>query len=141
MLFRSFSTYLASPPAIGSTTANTGAFTTLSASSTVTLSGGTANGVLYLDGSKAATSGSALTFDGTNFGIGTSSPAYNFQVQNSSGDANAFIGQSSSTGMFWQWHYNATTSSAYGEISTYAGSNHIYIQAQSSGGNTIMNLT
>ena len=32
-----------------------------------TLSGGTANGVLYLNGSKAAISGSALTFDGTNF--------------------------------------------------------------------------
>ena len=28
---------------------------------------GTANGVLYLNGSKVATSGSALTFDGTNF--------------------------------------------------------------------------
>jgi hypothetical protein len=34
-----------------------------------TLSGGTANGVLYLNGSKAATSGSALTFDGTDFGV------------------------------------------------------------------------
>ena len=31
----------------------------------VTLSSGTANGVLYLNGSKVATSGSALTFDGT----------------------------------------------------------------------------
>ena len=31
---------------------------------------GTANGVLYLDGSKVVTSGSALTFDGTTFGIG-----------------------------------------------------------------------
>jgi hypothetical protein len=31
---------------------------------------GTANGVLYLDGSKVVTSGSALTFDGTNLGIG-----------------------------------------------------------------------
>ena len=49
---------------IGATTASTGAFTTLSASSDVTLSGGTANGVLYLNGSKVATSGSALTFDG-----------------------------------------------------------------------------
>ena len=29
--------------------------------------GGTANGVLYLNGSKIATSGAALTFDGTNF--------------------------------------------------------------------------
>ncbi len=36
----------------------------------LTLSGGTANGVLYLNGSKVATSGSALTFDGTTFGIG-----------------------------------------------------------------------
>jgi len=62
-----FSTYLASPPAIGSTAANTGAFTTLSASSTTTLSGGTANGVAYLNGSKVLTTGSALTFDGTNF--------------------------------------------------------------------------
>jgi hypothetical protein len=43
-----------------------GAFTTLSASSTVTLSGGTTNGVTYLNGSKILTSGSALTFDGTN---------------------------------------------------------------------------
>jgi len=33
----------------------------------LTLSGGTANGVLYLNGSKVATSGSALTFDGTTF--------------------------------------------------------------------------
>ena len=32
---------------------------------TPTYSGGTANGVLYLNGSKAITSGSALTFDGT----------------------------------------------------------------------------
>ena len=31
----------------------------------LTLSGGTANGVLYLNGSKVATSGSALTFNGT----------------------------------------------------------------------------
>ena len=59
-----FSTYLASPPAIGSTAANTGAFTTLSASGTTTLSGGTANGVAYLNGSKVVTTGSALTFVG-----------------------------------------------------------------------------
>ena len=61
-----FSNYLASPPAIGGTTAAAGSFTTLSASSSVTLSGGTANGVPYLNGSKVLTTGSALTFDGTN---------------------------------------------------------------------------
>ena len=52
-----------------------GAFTTLSASSTVTLSGGTANGVAYLNGSKVLTTGSALTFDGTNlFTLSASAP-------------------------------------------------------------------
>jgi len=37
--------------------------------SSVTLSGGTANGVTYLNGSKVLTSGSALTFDGTNINV------------------------------------------------------------------------
>jgi len=50
----------------GSTLATTG----FTASGTVTLSGGTANGVAYLNGSKVLTSGSALTFDGTNLGVG-----------------------------------------------------------------------
>ena len=39
------------------------------------VSAGTANGVLYLNGTKVPSSGSALTFDGTNLGVGTSSPA------------------------------------------------------------------
>jgi hypothetical protein len=37
---------------------------------TGTVPSGTANGVLYLNGSKVVTSGSALTFDGTDVGIG-----------------------------------------------------------------------
>ena len=41
----------------------------------VTLDGGTANGVAYLNGSKVLTTGSALTFDGTNLGVGTASPS------------------------------------------------------------------
>jgi hypothetical protein len=65
---------------VGATTANTGAFTTLSATGNVTLSGGTANGVAYLNGSKVLTTGSALTFDGTNLGIGTSSPGERLNV-------------------------------------------------------------
>jgi hypothetical protein len=71
-----FSTYLASPPAIGGTAAAAGAFTTLAASGAVTLSGGTANGVTYLNGSKVVTSGSALTFDGTNLGVGVTPSAW-----------------------------------------------------------------
>jgi hypothetical protein len=59
---------------VGATTATTGAFTTLAASGAVTLSGGTANGVAYLNGSKVLTTGSALTFDGTNLGVGLTNP-------------------------------------------------------------------
>ena len=53
-----------------------------------TFSAGTANGVLYLNGSKVATSGSALTFDGTNLGIGVT-PSYKLDVLGS-GAAAAF---------------------------------------------------
>ena len=38
-------------------------------SNNLTLSAGTANGVLYLNGSKVATSGSALNYDGTNVAL------------------------------------------------------------------------
>jgi hypothetical protein len=37
-----------------------------------TVTGGTANGVAYLNGSKVLTTGSALVFDGTNLGVGVS---------------------------------------------------------------------
>jgi len=69
---------------------NGNSFTNLNVSNNLTLSGGTANGVLYLNGSKVATSGSALTFDGTNLGIGTASPGVRLDVigtQNVSGAA------------------------------------------------------
>jgi hypothetical protein len=39
----------------------------------VILDDGTANGVTYLNGSKVLTSGSALTYNGTSFGVGSSS--------------------------------------------------------------------
>jgi hypothetical protein len=68
---------------IGDTGAVTGV-TDLSASGAVTLSGGTANGVAYLNGSKVVTSGSALTFDGTNFAVGTS----NFDMYDTNAGSN-----------------------------------------------------
>ena len=64
-----------------------------------TLSGGTANGVLYLNGSKVATSGSALTFDGTTFVVGgTSSPNYKLASYVASGNNGITIGNGSNTG-------------------------------------------
>ena len=58
---------------LGATTPSTASVTTLTTSSTVTHSGGTANGVAYLDGSKVLTTGSALVFDGSNLLVGTTS--------------------------------------------------------------------
>jgi hypothetical protein len=70
-----------------------------------TLSAGTANGVLYLNGSKVATSGSALVFDGSNLGLGVTPSAWsgkaievgsagnaiwNLNQQNSSFTCNAY---------------------------------------------------
>ena len=49
---------------VGATTANTGNFTTLTTSSTVTINGGTANCVAFLNASKVLTTASALQFDG-----------------------------------------------------------------------------
>jgi hypothetical protein len=70
----------------------TGSTQTLSGN--LTLSGGTANGVLYLNGSKVATSGSALTFNGTTvvspqgkFGSGVASNSQSLMVNNPSGTA------------------------------------------------------
>ena len=51
------------------TTANIAGALTLG--STPTFSGGTANGVAYLNGSKAVTTGTALAFDGTNLSVVT----------------------------------------------------------------------
>jgi hypothetical protein len=59
---------------VGATTPTTGAFTTVTTSSTVTHNGGTANGVAYLNGSKVLTTGSALTFDGVRLGVGVATP-------------------------------------------------------------------
>jgi hypothetical protein len=57
-------------------------------SAALTLSAGTANGVPYLNASKVLTTGSALTFDGTKLGIGTSTPPYMLSV--SDGGATGF---------------------------------------------------
>jgi hypothetical protein len=49
----------------------------LTTTSTVTINGGTANGVGYLNSSKVFTTGSALVFDGTNLLVGTTTSTYN----------------------------------------------------------------
>ena len=64
---------------------------------TATYSGGTANGVAYLNGSKVLTTGSALVFDGTNLGLGVTPSAWRnlFNVLQS-GASSSFVGQTNS---------------------------------------------
>ena len=69
---------------------------TSSFSANPTFSGGTANGVAYLNGSKVVTSGSALTFDGTNL-TNTRSVATAFSGTNSATWANGLILANSAT--------------------------------------------
>jgi len=54
-----------------------------------TYSSGTANGVTYLNGSKVLTSGSALTFDGTNLGVGGASTGAKVSIKK--GEAGAIL--------------------------------------------------
>ena len=79
---------------VGATTPATGAFTDLSFSGTGTVSGGTANGVAYLNGSKVLTTGSALTFDGSNLGLNVTPSAW------ASGNRFVDINASASYGAF-----------------------------------------
>jgi hypothetical protein len=55
----------------------------------------TGNGVVYASSSSALTTGSALSFDGTNLGIGTSSPAAKLDV--SGGQSNQLIVRGTNT--------------------------------------------
>ena len=60
---------------------------------------GTANGVLFLNGSKVVTSGSALTFDGTNFAVGTSSPSAKLDVTGIANSLQARFGSIAGRGL------------------------------------------
>ena len=108
---------------VGATTASTGAFTTLTTSSTVTHNGGTANGVTYLNGSKVLTSGSALTFDGTNFSIGGGSSSSRFNVTNGSSGGFEINPDGTASGPALI-AYNRT-GSAYLQM-TYTALNHVF---------------
>jgi hypothetical protein len=119
--------------ALGATAASLSGLTdvstsTLTASSTVTVSGGTANGIGYLNGSKVLTTGSALTFDGSRLLIGPSaqyngwpiqlSNGQGFAIQNAAGNATgAVFGAASSVGFSGTGDYaviNGTSGQIFG---------------------------
>ena len=97
----------------------------LTLSANPTLSGGTANGVLYLNGSKVATSGSALTFNGTSFGVGSSSYGDAGTIGLSVGVAGSTAGglqlwASSSQEHYIQWGDSTTGSATYAGAISYS---------------------
>ena len=99
------------------TTANVAGVATLT--SNPVLSAGTANGVAYLNGSKVLTTGSALVFDGTNLGVGTSSPV---------GDANRVVAVAAAGGAgFFMYDTNQGSTVTDGANIQVAGTNfYIY---------------
>ena len=62
------------------------------------INAGTANGVTYLNGSKVLTSGSALTFDGSNLGIGTSLPDQRLTVYTATQNQGVSVYNTTGTG-------------------------------------------
>jgi len=80
--------------------------TDISASGSVTLSGGTANGVTYLNGSKVLTSGSALTYSSTS-GLTTNGVTQG---------------------------YNTTLYTVDGTLSNYSAANNVYLNGNTAGG-------
>jgi hypothetical protein len=89
---------------LGSTVTAFAGITTLSMSGNLTLSGGTANGVAYLNGSNVVTTGSALTFDGTNLGAGTSSlyPNTRLTIQESASSPSGLAIRNRNSTQTWQ---------------------------------------
>ena len=72
----------------------------LTLSTDLTLSGGTANGVAVLNGSKVVTSGSALTFDGATLGV-TSSAVNSGDINSTNANGSAFVFKNSGTAVGW----------------------------------------
>jgi len=70
--------------------------TDLTASGSLTLNGGTANGISYLNASKVLTTGSALTFDGSTFGVAVSGSTDALRITQT-GTGNAFVVEDSTS--------------------------------------------
>jgi hypothetical protein len=109
---------------LGATTASTANVTTLTTSSTVTINGGTANGVAYLNGSKVLTTGSALTFDGTDLattGSFSTGDAQNISLNaSSSGQTNRLQWKYQGTAYAWIERVNSNGDMAFGVQSSEA---------------------
>jgi hypothetical protein len=105
---------------------------------------GTANGVVYLNGSKIATTGTALQFDGTNIGVGAAPSAWyagSQAVQNSSGSlwqfgsSNIYLGQNYYLNTSVQRIYSTTAAAT--EYNQSGGAHRWYTAASGTAGNVV----
>ena len=101
---------------------NVGSGKTLAIGGSLTNSAGTANGVAYLNGSKVLTTGGGLQFDGTNFGINTTTP--------SSFGRFAIRGASTANGRNVSGHFSDAST---GSIDIAHGSGYVAIDTQTAG--------
>jgi len=118
----------------------------LTLAGSVTYSGGTANGVAYLNGSKVLTTGSALVFDGTNLGVGVTPSAWvTLKGLEIAGLGNAISGYPSDAGIYvssnayygsggWKYAYSSKASTLY---SGEGGAHSWKIAASGTAGNAI----
>lgn len=108
-----------------------------------TYTGGTANGVLYLNGSKAVTSGTALVFDGANLGVGVTPSAWNAggKILEVGSSGSILFGQSTAVGLTQNayyssgWKYALTNFASYYE--QYQGKHIWYTAASGTAGDAI----
>ena len=123
----------------------TGSTQTLSGN--LTLSGGTANGVAYLNGSKVVTSGTGLVFDGTNLGLGATPATWiaNFKaiegtyltIADRSDANNAYFGSNFKRVSGTDWTYKNTAAATMYQV----GGQHIWWYAGSGTANTAITWT
>lgn len=122
----------------------------LTTSGTVTHNGGTANGVAYLNGSKVLTTGTALTFDGTNLGLGVTPSAWSSSVASQVGYGAALSSRAAGNtasdmthgaywnGTNWLYQYSSVGAARYQMTGANAGSTHAwFVSAGGTAGNAI----
>ena len=141
--------------AIGTTTSNAIHFVvnsgatdalTISSAGAISLPGGTANGVAYLNGSKVLTTGSGLVFDGNNLGLGVTPSAWTSTKAIQIGQGAAVYGGATQNGAYISsntyygsgWTYIGTGyATKYEQNESNTGAHKWWIAASGTAGNTI----
>ena len=130
----------------GTTAVSISAAQVVSFTNAPTVTGGTANGVAYLNGSKVLTTGTALVFDGTNLGVGVTPSAWTLGKAIEVGFAgNAVWGNAAGSifltqNMYYDGNFRYKTTAAASNYQQSAGS-HIWYNAPSGTAGNVITFT